>query len=183
MKLTTKGRYAVTALLDVALHQNDGPVTLSAIAERQNLSVSYLEQLFAKLRRSELVHSFKGPGGGYSLAVPSDDLVVSKILDAVDETIDAMRCQGHGGCQSGQMCLTHHLWQDLSDQIHQFLSRISLGELMQRHDLKKTLSQMKAKPMANSKKDSFMTETIETKPLPSFRPIDLIVLDPSWGGS
>ncbi len=136
MRLTTKGRYAVTAMLDLALHAGEGAVSLADISERQGISISYLEQLFAKLRRRELVISIRGPGGGYRLAHDAAQISVSSVIDAVDESVDATRCGGQGDCQEGHTCLTHHLWCDLSDQIQDFLSGISLGELVARHEVK-----------------------------------------------
>ncbi|MHA7879067.1 MAG: Fe-S cluster assembly transcriptional regulator IscR [Saccharospirillum sp.] len=135
MKLTTKGRYAVTAMLDLALNQAHGPISLADISERQRISLSYLEQLFAKLRRCELVISVRGPGGGYQLGRPSEMISVANVVDAVSESLDATRCQGKTGCQQGEVCLTHHLWQDLSQQIHDFLSDISLADLVRRGDI------------------------------------------------
>jgi Rrf2 family iron-sulfur cluster assembly transcriptional regulator len=132
MKLTTRGRYAVTAMLDLAIHGGEQPITLADISARQEISLSYLEQLFSKLRREALVHSVRGPGGGYQLARSSDLIYVAQIIDAVDESIDATNCQGRGDCNHGEVCLTHHLWQDLSDQIHGFLSGISLDQLVNR---------------------------------------------------
>ncbi|HID81790.1 MAG TPA: Rrf2 family transcriptional regulator [Chromatiales bacterium] len=132
MKLTTKGRYAVTAMLDLALHNDNSPVTLNDIAGRQGLSLSYLEQLFARLRRNGLVTSTRGPGGGYSLSRVADEIAVSDVISAVDEKVDSTRCGGNTDCQDQKKCLTHDLWCDLSDQIQQFLAGISLGDLMQR---------------------------------------------------
>lgn len=140
MRLTTKGRYAVTAMLDLAIHASREPVTLSDISLRQNISLSYLEQLFARLRRSELVRSVRGPGGGYRLGRDTHKIAVVDIIDAVDESVDATRCQGQGNCQQGEICLTHHLWEDLSHQIHEFLSSISLADLMARHEVKQIAS-------------------------------------------
>lgn len=136
MKLTTKGRYAVTAMLDLAIHADREPVTLSDISMRQDISLSYLEQLFARLRRSELVQSVRGPGGGYRLGRDTRQIAIVDIIDAVDESVDATRCQGQGNCQHGETCLTHHLWEDLSQQIHDFLKGISLADLMARHDIR-----------------------------------------------
>ena len=136
MRLTTKGRYAVTAMLDLALHATDGPVSLADISERQGISISYLEQLFAKLRRQKLVVSVRGPGGGYQLASEASDIHVASVIDAVDESVDATRCNRQGDCQDGETCLTHYLWIDLSDQIHQFLSGISLGDLVARQEIR-----------------------------------------------
>jgi Rrf2 family iron-sulfur cluster assembly transcriptional regulator len=131
MKLTSKGRYAVTAMLDLALHTEDGPVTLAAISERQGISLSYLEQLFTRLRKHGLVASTRGPGGGYSLSRSACEIPVSAVVTAVDESVDATRCGGRGDCHDGRRCLTHDLWSELSDQIHVFLSEISLGQLVE----------------------------------------------------
>ena len=137
MRLTTKGRYAGTAMRDLALNAQEGPVSLADISERQHISLSYLEQLFAKLRRNDLVSSVRGPGGGYQLAREPELIQIVQVIDAVDESVDATRCQGKGDCQDGQTCLTHHLWCALSEQIHDFLSSISLGCLVERADVKK----------------------------------------------
>ncbi|OZG73843.1 Fe-S cluster assembly transcriptional regulator IscR [Hahella sp. CCB-MM4] len=130
MRLTTKGRYAVTAMLDLALNSKAGPVSLADISARQGISLSYLEQLFARLRRSDLVTSVRGPGGGYLLAKPLEKVAVSNIIDSVNESIDATRCENRGDCQGGEICLTHHLWSELSVKIHDFLSGISLQDLV-----------------------------------------------------
>lgn len=130
MKLTSKGRYAVTAMLDVALHSDKGPVPLADISERQEISLSYLEQLFARLRREKLVSSIRGPGGGYLLGRKAEDIAVGEVIKAVDETVDATRCHGQADCQNGHRCLTHNLWEDLSYRIEAFLDGISLGELV-----------------------------------------------------
>ncbi|NMH59011.1 Fe-S cluster assembly transcriptional regulator IscR [Alteromonas ponticola] len=135
MKLTSKGRYAVTAMLDVALHSAKGPVPLADISERQEISLSYLEQLFARLRKEKLVHSVRGPGGGYKLGRDANDIAVGQVIRAVDESVDATRCQGMADCQGGERCLTHSLWQDLSDRISLFLNGISLGELMAQREV------------------------------------------------
>ena len=131
MKLTTRGRYAVTAMLGFAIHAGSRPVSLADISGRREISLSYLEQLFAKLRREQLVTSARGPGGGYRLARSGTDIFVAEIIDAVDESVDVTNCQGKGNCHQGETCLTHHLWEDLSGQIHDFLSQISLGDLME----------------------------------------------------
>jgi len=136
MRLTTKGRYAVTAMLDLAIHGDPEPVTLSDISMRQDISLSYLEQLFARLRRHGLVQSVRGPGGGYRLGRETAAIAIVDIIDAVDESVDATKCQGQGNCQQGEICLTHHLWEDLSAQINDFLRGISLADLMQRHEVK-----------------------------------------------
>jgi Rrf2 family iron-sulfur cluster assembly transcriptional regulator len=137
MRLTTKGRYAVTAMLDLALHKSQGPISLSDISSRQAISLSYLEQLFSKLRKSELVSSVRGPGGGYELKRGSDEIYISQIIDAVDESVDTTKCQGAGDCQGGETCLTHYLWEDLSEQIHAFLESISLADLVAKNEVKK----------------------------------------------
>lgn len=138
MRLTTKGRYAVTAMLDLAIHAQNGPVSLNDISGRQGISLSYLEQLFAKLRRNGLVASVRGPGGGYRLSRGDTEINVAEIVDAVNESMDATRCNRKGDCQEGEQCLTHHLWLDLSDQIHAFLGGITLHGLIQRREIQDT---------------------------------------------
>ena len=128
MKLSTRGRYAVTAMFDIALHHDKGPVSLAEIAQRQGISLSYLEQLFASLRDQGLVKSTRGPGGGYSLAVDSAKIAIADVIDAVDESLDTTRCGGSGDCQDHQRCLTHDLWENLSNQIRSYLSGISLAQ-------------------------------------------------------
>lgn len=130
MKLTTKGRYAVTAMLDLALHYEQNAVTLSDIAKRQGISLSYLEQLFAKLRRNGLVDSIRGPGGGYNLAKKPHQISVAEIIIAINENIDATRCAGEQNCAGEERCLTHQLWEDLSGRIHDFLKGITLADLV-----------------------------------------------------
>ena len=136
MRLTTKGRYAVTAVLDLAFHQDNGPVSLAAISERQRISLSYLEQLFARLRRNGVVKSTRGPGGGYSLNKPASDIAIAEIVSAVDETVDTTRCSGATNCHDGEQCLAHELWDGLSQQIYGFLSDISLQDLMDDDSIK-----------------------------------------------
>jgi Rrf2 family iron-sulfur cluster assembly transcriptional regulator len=136
MRLTTKGRYAVTAMLDLTIHADDKPVSLSEISERQSISLSYLEQLFSRLRQSELVTSVRGPGGGYRLGRPSEDIYIAQIIEAVNESVDTTSCQGKGDCQGGEICLTHALWDELTAEIHNFLNSISLAHLMARRDVK-----------------------------------------------
>ncbi|MFN4292125.1 MAG: Fe-S cluster assembly transcriptional regulator IscR [Permianibacter sp.] len=136
MKLSTKGRYAVTAMLDLALHTEQGPVALAEVSARQGISLSYLEQLFAQLRREGLVTSVRGPGGGYRLGRPAEQINVAEVIAAVNENIDATRCGGHGNCDDGEECLTHRLWLDLSNQIYNFLSGISLAEVVARREVK-----------------------------------------------
>ena len=130
MRLTTKGRYAVTAMLDLALHYDQGAVTLAEIAKRQGISLSYLEQLFARLRRNGLVDSVRGPGGGYNLAHDPAKISVADIVVAINENIDARRCGGKANCHGDERCLTHELWEELSDRIHSFLNSISLADLV-----------------------------------------------------
>lgn len=132
MKLTTKGRYAVTAMLDLALHYGKGPITLADIAQRQGISLSYLEQLFSRLRKKALVSSVRGPGGGYSLGREAGEIFIGEVITAVDENMDTTRCHGAHNCQNNERCLTHDLWQDLSDQIYHYLNQISLQDLMDR---------------------------------------------------
>lgn len=136
MKLTSKGRYAVTAILDLAFHATSGPVTLSDISKRQDISLSYLEQLFTRLRKQQLVRSTRGPGGGYSLNKPASDIAIAEIVSAVDETVDTTRCSGATNCHDGEQCLAHELWDGLSQQIYGFLSEISLQDLMDDDSIK-----------------------------------------------
>ncbi|MGV3344929.1 Fe-S cluster assembly transcriptional regulator IscR [Enterobacteriaceae bacterium LUAb1] len=135
MRLTSKGRYAVTAMLDVALHSHEGPVSLADISERQGISLSYLEQLFSRLRKNGLVSSVRGPGGGYLLGKDANEIAVGTVITAVDESVDATKCQGKEGCQAGEQCLTHVLWRDLSERISDFLNNISLGELVNNQEI------------------------------------------------
>ncbi len=132
MRLTTKGRYAVTAMLDLAIHSETKPITLTDIATRQTISLSYLEQLFSRLRKAGMVNGVRGPGGGYKLSREAVDINIADIIAAVDEPIDSTKCKGKGDCQEGFPCLTHDLWLGLSDQIRSYLEGISLGELLQR---------------------------------------------------
>ena len=130
MRLTTKGRFAVTAMVDLALRQNRGPVTLAAISERQHISLSYLEQLFGKLRRAALVSSVRGPGGGYNLAQPPASISVADIVSAVDEPIDATQCGGKENCHDDKRCMTHDLWATLNEKMQEYLSSVSLADLV-----------------------------------------------------
>jgi Rrf2 family transcriptional regulator, iron-sulfur cluster assembly transcription factor len=131
VRLTTKGRYAVTAMLDLAYHSNQKPVTLTEIAERQTISLSYLEQLFARLRKAGMVTGVRGPGGGYRLGRAVHSISVADIITAVDEVVDSTKCGGTANCQNNQPCLTHFLWLDLSQQIRKFLADISLKDLLE----------------------------------------------------
>lgn len=130
MRLTTKGRFAVTAMLDLALNEVDRPVTLAGISERQEISLSYLEQLFSRLRRNGLVKSVRGPGGGYRIAKPLDTISVSDIITAVDEQIDATQCGGNENCHDERRCMTHDLWASLNVKILEYLSGVSLAQLV-----------------------------------------------------
>jgi Rrf2 family iron-sulfur cluster assembly transcriptional regulator len=130
MKLTTKGRFAVSAMVDLAQQQGEGPVPLATIAERQEISLSYLEQLFARLRRAGLVTSARGPGGGYRLARSMDEISIAEIVDAVDEGIDTTRCGGKENCLNDHICSTHHLWENLNVKIAEYLSAVTLGQVV-----------------------------------------------------
>ena len=139
MRLTTKGRYAVTAMLDLAVHATESPVPLADISQRQGISLSYLEQLFARLRKEGLVDSARGPGGGYRLSRAASEITVVQVISAIDETVEATRCGGLANCQDGEPCLTHELWSDLSRQIYDFLSGINLAQLVERRGAKEVV--------------------------------------------
>lgn len=131
MRLTTKGRFAVTAMVDLAMRGGHGPVTLASISERQQISLSYLEQLFGKLRRNNLVDSVRGPGGGYNLARPGNKISVADIVVAVDEPIDATKCGGKGNCHGeNQQCITHELWMGLNEKIFDYLEGVTLQQMI-----------------------------------------------------
>ena len=153
MRLTTKGRYAVTAMLDLALHQGQGPITLADIAERQGISLSYLEQLFARLRKRALVASVRGPGGGYSLGRDASQIFVAEVITAVDESVDTTRCGGAHNCQNNQRCLTHDLWHDLSKRIHEYLNQISLGDLVDRAAVQEVARRQETAPPPHPDED------------------------------
>ena len=136
MRLTTKGRYAVTAMLDLAYHSQIKPVTLTDIAARQTISLSYLEQLFARLRRAGMVKGVRGPGGGYKLCRKTSEINVADIITAVDESLDSTKCGGEANCQKEQACLTHDLWTGLSAQIRNYLEDISLADLLEKDQVK-----------------------------------------------
>lgn len=136
MKLTTKGRYAITAMLDLALHDSRGPVSLTDISQRQDISLTYLEQLFGKLRRNRLVESVRGPGGGYCLALDAEAITLAKVIYSVDEPIDVTRCGGKQNCQADARCLTHDLWMALNLHVSEFLNGITLGDLIQRNNVR-----------------------------------------------
>ncbi|CAC9592229.1 Iron-sulfur cluster regulator IscR [uncultured Candidatus Thioglobus sp.] len=139
MQLTTKGRYAVTAMLDLASNDTGKPITLDIISQRQNISLSYLEQLFAKLRRAELVKSVRGPGGGYLLDAAAKDINLTQIIEAVDENIDLRRCKGLASCHNGRQCISHQLWCEVSEQIRTFLNGKTLQMVIDDHNLNKGL--------------------------------------------
>lgn len=136
MRLTTKGRFAVTAMLDLALHGDSGPVTLAGISERQRISLSYLEQLFGKLRRRELVESVRGPGGGYHLARAASKVTVADIIRAVEEPLDSTQCGGRENCHDSHRCMTHDLWEDLNTTVYGFLEGVTLSQLVERQRTK-----------------------------------------------
>jgi Rrf2 family iron-sulfur cluster assembly transcriptional regulator len=136
MRLTTKGRFAVTAMLDLALHGTAGPVTLAGISERQKISLSYLEQLFGKLRRRELVESVRGPGGGYHLARDASRVTVADIIRAVEEPIDSTQCGGRENCLDSHRCMTHDLWEELNSTVYGFLAGVTLSQLAERQRTK-----------------------------------------------
>lgn len=138
MKLTTKGKFAVTALLDIAIHadNNDRPISLASISERQNISLSYLEQLFVKLRRKNVVKSYKGPGGGYLLARDLSKINITEIIQAVDESMDARTCRGSKNCHDQHKCLTHDLWDGLTNHMYSYLDQVTLGDLINKNEAK-----------------------------------------------
>ena len=138
MRLTTKGRYAVTAMLDLAFHSQVKPVTLTEIAARQTISLSYLEQLFARLRRAGMVKGVRGPGGGYKLCRKASDINIAEIIAAVDEPLDSTKCGGEANCQKDKACLTHNLWMGLSEQIRNYLVGISLADLLEKNQIQET---------------------------------------------
>ncbi len=133
MRLTTKGRFAVTAMLDLALKHGGGPVTLAGVSQRQSISLSYLEQLFGKLRRHALVESVRGPGGGYTIARDLDRVTVADIITAVDEPLDATQCGGKENCLDEGRCMTHDLWSTLNEKMHEYLSSVTLADLVVKH--------------------------------------------------
>ena len=144
MKLTTKGRYAVTAMLDLALHHDQAPVNLTDISARQGISLTYLEQLFGKLRKKGLVESVRGPGGGYRLAMSADEITTARVMYAVDEPIDVTRCGGQQNCMGDVRCLTHDLWLGLNRHVSEYLNGISLGELIRTNNVKQVADRQDA---------------------------------------
>jgi len=152
MRLTTKGRFAVTAMLDLAMHGGNGPVTLAGISQRQSISLSYLEQLFGRLRRHTLVESVRGPGGGYTLARGLDKMSVADIIIAVDEPLDATQCGGKENCKDEQRCMTHDLWATLNEKMYEYLHSVKLSDLVahqaSRKDAVKVLQDKRTKEAA-----------------------------------
>ena len=130
MRLTTKSRYAVTAMLDIAYYDRGNPISLPEIAERQGISLSYLEQLFSRLKKSGLVESIKGPGGGYKLSKNANDIVISEVIKAVDESVETTACNGKANCHNNKQCLSHNLWEDLGAEINNFLSDVTLQQVI-----------------------------------------------------
>ncbi len=145
MRLSTKGRYAVTAMLDLAIHHEEGPVTLADISENQGISLSYLEQLFARLRRQGLVEGLRGPGGGYRLSRRPQDISVAEVITAIGEGIDATQCEGNRDCQDGEECLTHQLWTKLGREIFDFLNGITLASFIERDDVNKVIQRQQGR--------------------------------------
>lgn len=168
MRLTTKGRYAVTAVLDLAIHQGRGPIALADIAQRQGISLSYLEQLFAKLRKRGLVISVRGPGGGYNLAREAGAIHVAEVITAVDENVDTTRCGGEGNCKGEGPCLTHDLWMDLSDRIYGYLNNISLKDLVDR-GIEAQASRQPKRPVAAAAGKGTSSKDTEVRLDPSTR--------------
>jgi Rrf2 family iron-sulfur cluster assembly transcriptional regulator len=155
MRLSTKGRYAVTAMLDLAIHHAEGPVTLADISEKQGISLSYLEQLFARLKKQGLVTGMRGPGGGYRLSHPPTEISIAQVINAIGEEIDATMCQGKKDCQDGERCLTHELWQKLGAEIYNFLSGITLASFLERDRVNEVVRRQRsavpvASPVLNS---------------------------------
>lgn len=152
MRLTTKGRFAVTAMIDLALQQDTGPVSLAGISQRQNISLSYLEQLFSKLRRHELVESVRGPGGGYNIARALKEVSVADVILAVDEPLDATQCGGKENCTDEGQCMTHDLWSSLNTKMLEYLESVTLQCLVEKHRQKNAerTIQFREKPKASS---------------------------------
>ena len=150
MRLTTKGRFAVTAMIDLGLNGGERPVTLSAISERQNISLSYLEQLFAKLRRHGIVESVRGPGGGYCLARAAAKISVADVIIAVDEPLDATQCGGRENCKSEHRCMTHELWSTLNRKMLDYLASVNLAELVDKQHARVAASRAADKTVAFS---------------------------------
>ena len=144
MRLSTKGRYAVTAMLDLAIRYEEGPVTLADISETQGISLSYLEQLFARLKKAALVEGLRGPGGGYQLSYPPGDISIAQVINAIGEGIDVTLCEGKEDCQEGERCLTHALWTKLSTEIFEFLNDITLASFLRREKVNAVVRRQQA---------------------------------------
>jgi Rrf2 family iron-sulfur cluster assembly transcriptional regulator len=151
MRLTTKGRFAVTAMIDLAMHSEEGPVTLAGVSERQRISLSYLEQLFGKLRRQGLVESVRGPGGGYTLAREQSAVSIADIIRAVDEPIDATQCGGKENCHDEHRCMTHELWANLNAHIYSYLSSVTLAHMVAQQNENKVRVLQDRRPAGNRK--------------------------------
>jgi len=149
VNLSTKGRYAVTAMMDLVMHDQQSPVTLADISECQGISLAYLEQLFVKLRKAGLVEGVRGPGGGYRLARKPEAISIANIILAVDESVDVTRCKGHMDCQQGERCLTHELWDDLTQQLYEFLGGISLADFANRPEVQRVSRRLDLKRARN----------------------------------
>lgn len=167
MRLTTKGRYAVTAMLDLAINCSGGPITLSEISKRQGISLSYLEQLFSKLRKNGLVDSARGPGGGYRLSREASEIAIASVITAVDEKIDVTKCDGRGDCDNGGPCLTHELWQDLSCRIYEFLSGITLGNLVDNRQIQEIALRQQQDQVNNVSSEAAEASAIDSSGLQS----------------
>lgn len=178
MRLTTKGRFAVTAMIDLALRNHSGPVTLAAISERQNISLSYLEQLFGKLRRHELVDSVRGPGGGYVLARHSRDISVADVIFAVDEPMDATSCGGQENCNIGRngregKCMTHDLWATLSTKMIEYLDSVTLQDLVDQERLREWQASGHMRNARKTMSDTKTTSRPKTQPQPFGEPLTI----------
>lgn len=163
MRLTSKGRYAVTAMLDLAFHSQSRPVTLIDIAARQTISLSYLEQLFARLRQANLVKGVRGPGGGYSLCGDANDITIADIVAAVGERIDATKCNGEGNCQKDHACLTHDLWMDLGEHLRRYLQQITLADLLAKSKVQEVaeLQNQEAQQVIKIRSQAELTNTLQ----------------------
>ena len=149
MKLTTKGRYAIVAMIDIALYTSNTPIPLSEISKRQNISLSYLEQLFSKLKTKSLVKSVKGPGGGYKLDRNPSKITLFEIITAVDENMDQTQCGGAMNCNNDKPCLTHYVWTDLTKQINDYMKGVSLGDVILRNDIRNIVDKRREQGYGN----------------------------------
>ncbi|MEC7832632.1 MAG: Rrf2 family transcriptional regulator [Pseudomonadota bacterium] len=149
MKLTTKGRYAIVAMIDIALYTSNTPISLSEISKRQNISLSYLEQLFSKLKTKSLVKSVRGPGGGYKLDRNPSKITLFEIITAVDENMDQTQCGGAMNCNNDKPCLTHYVWTDLTKQINDYMKGVSLGDIILRNDIRNIVDKRREQGYGN----------------------------------